>query len=207
MPGRRCSGTSGARFSSWSRHAGGCGGACAQSAHRHSLRWRTAMPAPTRRPLPWSPAACFSPLHCRPRPGTGIGAGRTRARQWRGRDRGAQPGRLRRHFPPRRPQRRGAPGRCHQGRAACRQNLLPYLETRIVEGAKGRTLEIAPKRGYEPVGSAPITISVDLPSLRGVSIAGSGKARGDGLRSAAWTPASPARATWTSTACRLTSST
>ena len=73
------------------------------------------------------------------------------------------------------------PGRCHQGRAACRQNLLPHLETRIVEGAKGRTLEIAPKRGYEPVGSAPITISVDLPSPRGVSIAGSGGA-GDGLQ-------------------------
>lgn len=57
------------------------------------------------------------------------------------------------------------------------KNLLTYIETRVVEGSKGRTLEISPKRGFEPVGTVPITVSVDLPSLRGVAIAGSGKAR------------------------------
>lgn len=57
------------------------------------------------------------------------------------------------------------------------KNLLPYLETRVVDGAKGRTLEIGPKRGYDPVGTVPLTVSVDLPSLRAVSIAGSGKVR------------------------------
>lgn len=64
------------------------------------------------------------------------------------------------------------------------KNLLAYVETRVVEGHKGRVLEISPKRGFEPVGTVPITINVDLPKLRAVSIAGSGKARVEAFKTA-----------------------
>ncbi|PTT85622.1 hypothetical protein DBR42_14225, partial [Pelomonas sp. HMWF004] len=39
-------------------------------------------------------------------------------------------------------------GSAHKVEVKADRNLLPYLETRIVDGSKGRTLEIGPKKGY-----------------------------------------------------------
>ena len=54
------------------------------------------------------------------------------------------------------------------------RNLQSYIETRIVDGKKGRTLEISPKRGYEVQGTVRPEIVLDLAQLRNISVAGSG---------------------------------
>ncbi len=54
------------------------------------------------------------------------------------------------------------------------RNLLPYVETRIVEGSKGRTLEIEPKRGVNLSTSHNPRLVLVVPSLRAVAVAGSG---------------------------------
>jgi Putative auto-transporter adhesin, head GIN domain len=54
-------------------------------------------------------------------------------------------------------------------------NLLAYIETKVVEGRNGKTLEIGVKRGYNLNTRQPIRIEVDLAQLRGVGISGSGK--------------------------------
>lgn len=51
------------------------------------------------------------------------------------------------------------------------RNLLPYIETRL----SGRTLEIAPKRGYHFSTSNNPNITLEMPALKGVAVAGSGK--------------------------------
>jgi hypothetical protein len=56
-------------------------------------------------------------------------------------------------------------------------NLLPYVETRVVDGNKGRVLEIGIKRGYNLYSGRPLKVEVDLSTLRSVAIAGSGKAQ------------------------------
>jgi len=56
-------------------------------------------------------------------------------------------------------------------------NLLPLIETRIVAGNKGRTLEIAPKRGYSLSASVTPQITLEMAQLRAISIAGSGEVR------------------------------
>lgn len=61
-------------------------------------------------------------------------------------------------------------------------NLLPLVETRIVEGSKGKTLEIQVKKGYSVYARQPLRIEVDMASLRGISIAGSGKAEVDAVK-------------------------
>src|SRR6478609_7714192 len=45
-------------------------------------------------------------------------------------------------------------------------NLLPLIETKIVEGSKGRTLEISVKRGYSLSASTTPQITLDMPQLR-----------------------------------------
>jgi hypothetical protein len=62
-------------------------------------------------------------------------------------------------------------------------NLLPYVETKVVEGRKGKTLEISVKRGYNVYSKQPLKIEVDLATLRAVGIAGSGKAEVDSFKS------------------------
>ncbi|WP_423597533.1 head GIN domain-containing protein [Roseateles sp. MS654] len=57
------------------------------------------------------------------------------------------------------------------------RNLLPYIETRVVDGSKGRTLEIGPKKGYSLNTKGSPTITLDMRQLRGVAIAGSGDIR------------------------------
>jgi len=54
------------------------------------------------------------------------------------------------------------------------KNILPYIETKIVENGKGRTLEIGVKRGFNISTSNTPTLVLDMPQLRQLSIAGSG---------------------------------
>jgi hypothetical protein len=61
-------------------------------------------------------------------------------------------------------------------------NLLSYVETRIVETSKGKTLEIGVKRGYSVYSRQALKIEVDLASLRAISIAGSGRADADSFK-------------------------
>jgi len=53
-------------------------------------------------------------------------------------------------------------------------NLLPYIETRIVDKGNGRTLEIGTKRGYSLRSTSTPQITLDMPTLRALSISGSG---------------------------------
>ncbi len=62
-------------------------------------------------------------------------------------------------------------------------NLLPYVETRVVETRKGKTLEIGIKRGYNIQSRQALRVEVDLASLRALGIAGSGKAELDSFKS------------------------
>ncbi|UXH78981.1 head GIN domain-containing protein [Roseateles amylovorans] len=55
------------------------------------------------------------------------------------------------------------------------RNLLPYLETKVSEGSKGRTLEINSKRGFQLSASTTPVIFLEMRQLRGLSIAGSGE--------------------------------
>jgi len=53
-------------------------------------------------------------------------------------------------------------------------NLLPYIETRIVDKGHGRTLEIGTKRGYSLHPTSTPQIVLDMPTLRDISVSGSG---------------------------------
>lgn len=64
------------------------------------------------------------------------------------------------------------------------RNLLPYLETRVSDGAKGRTLEIGPKRGYQLSGSVNPVITIEMPTLRSVAVAGSGTVKVQAIKTA-----------------------
>ncbi len=55
------------------------------------------------------------------------------------------------------------------------RNLLPYLETKVSEGSKGRTLEISAKRGFNLSSSTTPVVFLEMRQLRGLSIAGSGE--------------------------------
>lgn len=61
-------------------------------------------------------------------------------------------------------------------------NLLPYVETKVVDGRKGKTLEISVKRGYHVYSKQPLKIEVDMASLRAIGIAGSGKAEVESMK-------------------------
>jgi len=61
-------------------------------------------------------------------------------------------------------------------------NLLPLVETRIVSGAKGKTLEVQVKKGYSVYSKQPLRIAVDAATLRRLAIAGSGKAEIEALK-------------------------
>lgn len=62
------------------------------------------------------------------------------------------------------------------------RNLQSYIETRIVEGRKGRTLEIGPKRGFDVQGSVTPEIVLDMAQLRSIAVAGSGDARVEAMK-------------------------
>lgn len=64
------------------------------------------------------------------------------------------------------------------------RNLLPYIETRVVDGSKGRTLEIQPKKGYNLQTSTTPSFSIEMPALRAVSVAGSGTIKVEAMKTA-----------------------
>ncbi len=64
------------------------------------------------------------------------------------------------------------------------KNLLPYIETRVVDGGKGRTLEIATKRGFNLSSTAEPQLVLEMPQLRAISIAGSGDVKVEAMKTA-----------------------
>jgi len=64
-------------------------------------------------------------------------------------------------------------------------NILPLIETRIVDGAGGPTLEIRSRDGTSYSAKTTPVVTVDLIKLSGLSVSGSGDVTGDGLKSPA----------------------
>jgi hypothetical protein len=64
-------------------------------------------------------------------------------------------------------------------------NILPLIETRIVDGAGGPTLEIRSRDGASYSTKTTPVVTVDLIKLSGLSVSGSGDVTSDGLRSPA----------------------
>ncbi|RZL31626.1 MAG: DUF2807 domain-containing protein [Rubrivivax sp.] len=62
------------------------------------------------------------------------------------------------------------------------RNLLPYIETRVVDGGKGRTLQIGPKKNTSLSTSNNPSFVIEMPALRGVSVAGSGKVKVEAMK-------------------------
>lgn len=62
------------------------------------------------------------------------------------------------------------------------KNLMPYIETRVVDSGKGRTLEIGPKKGVNLDTSNTPSFVVEVPSLRAVSVAGSGTIKVEAMK-------------------------
>lgn len=63
------------------------------------------------------------------------------------------------------------------------KNLLPYIETRVVESKGGhKTLEIAPKSGYRLSSRQPVQINVGMLVLRRLAVDGSGDVRVEGMK-------------------------
>lgn len=73
-------------------------------------------------------------------------------------------------------------GQGHKVELKADRNLLPYLETRVVEGAKGRTLQIQPKKGFNIQTSATPQFTIEMPALRAVSVAGSGTVQVEAMK-------------------------
>ncbi|MDC8774193.1 head GIN domain-containing protein [Roseateles albus] len=65
------------------------------------------------------------------------------------------------------------------------KSFLPLIETRVVEGSKGRTLEIGNKKGYSFSSRNEPQITVVLPQLRAIAIAGSGDVRVEAMKTPA----------------------
>jgi Putative auto-transporter adhesin, head GIN domain len=62
------------------------------------------------------------------------------------------------------------------------RNLLPYIETRVVDGSKGRTLEIGPKKGINISTSNNPSFIIEMPALRAVAVAGSGTIKVEAMK-------------------------
>jgi hypothetical protein len=61
-------------------------------------------------------------------------------------------------------------------------NLLPLIETRVVDRSGVPTLEIALKKGTSVSSNNPMTATIDLVTLRALSIQGSGDVVGESLK-------------------------
>lgn len=76
-------------------------------------------------------------------------------------------------------------GGSHKLELRADRNLLPYIETRVVEGSKGRTLEIGPKKGYSLSSSTSPSFVIEMPTLRAVAVAGSGTVKVEAMKAGA----------------------
>lgn len=65
------------------------------------------------------------------------------------------------------------------------KNLQALVETRVVEGSKGATLEVGLKPGYTIAHRDGPQITIDMPQLRAVSVAGSGEVRIESMKTGA----------------------
>lgn len=63
------------------------------------------------------------------------------------------------------------------------ESLQPLVETVVVDGIRGRTLEIRLRRDARLPPWATVVVTVDVASLRALTLSGAGDARGSGLRS------------------------
>lgn len=63
------------------------------------------------------------------------------------------------------------------------KNILPLIETKLVDNSKGRVLEISTKRGYWLQTSNTPQLLIDVKALRQLAIAGSGEAKVEALKS------------------------
>lgn len=61
--------------------------------------------------------------------------------------------------------------------------VQPLIETRVVDGRHGRTLEIGLPKGASLPWGAKVAVTVDLASLRSLSVDGSGDVTASGLKS------------------------
>jgi hypothetical protein len=61
-------------------------------------------------------------------------------------------------------------------------NILPYIETTIVERSGVQTLEIGMKRNLSYSSRTPLVATVDVTNLKGLSLSGSGDAVASGLK-------------------------
>ncbi|MFG6489912.1 head GIN domain-containing protein [Roseateles sp. BYS78W] len=62
------------------------------------------------------------------------------------------------------------------------RNLLPYIETDVVDGSKGRTLRIGPRKNTSFSTSFTPSLVIEMPALRAVSVAGSGKVQVEAMK-------------------------
>ena len=76
-------------------------------------------------------------------------------------------------------------GSGHKVEVKADRNLLPYIETRVVEGGKGRTLQIESKKGYNISSSTHPSFIIELPALRAISVAGSGNVKVEAMKAGA----------------------
>lgn len=73
-------------------------------------------------------------------------------------------------------------GQTHKVEVKADRNLLPYIETRVVEGSRGRTLEISPKKGVSISSSSNPSFILEMPTLRAVAVAGSGMVKVEAMK-------------------------
>lgn len=75
-------------------------------------------------------------------------------------------------------------GASHKVEIKTDRNLLPLIETRVVEGSKGRTLQIEPKKGVNVHSATAPSFVIEMPALRAVSVAGSGTVKVEAMKTA-----------------------
>lgn len=62
------------------------------------------------------------------------------------------------------------------------KNVLPLIETRVVDNSKGRVLEVGVKRGYSLHSVSTPVLTIDVKTLRSLALAGSGDVKLESLK-------------------------
>lgn len=64
------------------------------------------------------------------------------------------------------------------------RNILQYIETKVVDGRKGRVLEISTRKGVSLTTDKTPSLVLEMPSLRSIAIAGSGDVKVEAMKTA-----------------------